>query len=92
MVKSIASCHLRQFLKLSAWNVPVEHLRINPASATCDKLEALFLATFSTMPSLNRVWNIQTGQVINELLHHKDRVNSLKFTADTLVTASGVSG
>ena len=39
-----------------------------------------------------RVWNIQTGQVVNTLLHHKDAVWSLKFTIKTLVTGSEVSG
>ena len=33
-----------------------------------------------------RVWDIQTGQVINNLLHNR-AVRSLKFTTDTLVTA-----
>ena len=36
-----------------------------------------------------RVWGIQTGQVINELPRE---VCSLKFTKDTLVTGSRVSG
>ena len=35
---------------------------------------------------------MQTGQVMNDLLHHKGPVDSLKFTTDTLVTGSGVSG
>ena len=39
-----------------------------------------------------RVWDIQTGQVINELLDHSGAVRSLKFTTDTLVTGSHVSG
>ena len=39
-----------------------------------------------------RVWDMQTGQVINDLLHHKGIVKSLKFTTDTLVTGSDVSG
>ena len=40
----------------------------------------------------SRVWDIQTGQMMNDLLHHKGKVHSLKFTTDTLVTGSGVSG
>ena len=39
-----------------------------------------------------RVWDIRTGQVMNDLLHHKAAVKSLKFTTDTLVTGSDVSG
>ena len=39
-----------------------------------------------------RVWDIQTGQMINDLHHHTGIVHSLKFTADTLVTGSFVSG
>ena len=39
-----------------------------------------------------RVWDIKTGQVMNDLLHHTGVVLSLKFTTDTLVTGSGVSG
>ena len=39
-----------------------------------------------------RVWDIKTGQVINDLLHHKRAVLSLKFATDTLVTGSDVSG
>ena len=39
-----------------------------------------------------RVWDIQTGQMVNELLHHKGKVYSLKFTTKTLVTGSDVSG
>ena len=35
---------------------------------------------------------MQTGQVMSDLLHHKGTVLSLKFTTDTLVTGSGVSG
>ena len=38
-----------------------------------------------------RVWDIQTGQVIKEILHHKGSVYSLKFTTNTLVTGSSVS-
>ena len=38
-----------------------------------------------------RVWDIQTGQLIEDLFHHSDMVTSLKFTTDTLVTGSDVS-
>ena len=39
-----------------------------------------------------RVWDIETGQLVNELLHHKDTVYSLKFTTKFLITGSSVSG
>ena len=39
-----------------------------------------------------RIWDIQTGQVVNTLLHHKGSVRSLKFTIKTLVTGCQVSG
>ena len=39
-----------------------------------------------------RVWDIQTGQMIYDLLHHDYQVTALKFTVDTLVTGSAVSG
>ena len=38
-----------------------------------------------------RVWDVHSGQVINEL-HHKAAVSSLKLKTDTLVTGCAVSG
>ena len=52
------------------------------------------LYMYLTPCPLFRVWDIKTGQVINNLHHHKryETVNTLKFTADTLVTGADVSG
>ena len=39
-----------------------------------------------------RVWDIQTGEMMNDLHCHIGAVSSLNFTTDTLVTCSEVSG
>ena len=51
----------------------------------CSIAVSLFLCT----PC--RVWDIETGQMVNDLLHHKNSVRSLKFNSELLITGSDVS-
>ena len=57
-----------------------------------DSIAVIYHALHKYLHPPCRVWDIRTGQVINDLHHHEGPVNSLKFTTDTLVTGSDVSG
>ena len=50
------------------------------------------IAVSLTLCTPCRVWDIKTGQMVNDLRHHKGDVNSLKFNSELLITGSDVSG